>query len=308
VRRALGVLVVAGVVVIALGWDTRFLAQFSTATTAATEQQLIERLGQRPDSTASAETRIAPPMTGATHWLNSAPLNDAMLRGKVVLVDFWTYSCINCLRTLPYLKAWDERYRAQGLVIIGVHSPEFSFEKTGQRRTAIATGIRTPVALDNLSLWRISERYWPAHYLIDGKAGFSPISAGNTTSREQHPLPARPERAGRDHQSKARRSRGQTPETPRPRQADSFAARSVMRDAGAATASPPARGAWALSGTAWWNAKRSSRAGRAQRCLNFKARKVFTVLARPVASRCVSRLLNSEAMKQCGQVRRRALP
>jgi cytochrome c biogenesis protein CcdA len=113
VRRVLGVAVVAAVIVIASGWDTRFLAQFTSANTSVTEQRLIARFTNSTDGAAAADTRRAPPLIGATQWLNSPPLNDEMLRGKVVLVDFWTYSCINCLRTLPYLKAWDEKYRAR---------------------------------------------------------------------------------------------------------------------------------------------------------------------------------------------------
>ena len=114
-----------------------------------------------------------PPLSGATQWLNSPPLSSEMLRGKVVLVDFWTYSCINCLRTLPYLKAWDEKYRAQGMVIIGVHSPEFAFEKD-PRNVAQAVrdlGISYPVAMDNqYNIWNAySNQYWPAHYLIDAQ-------------------------------------------------------------------------------------------------------------------------------------------
>ncbi len=172
VRRALGVLVVAGVVVIALGWDTRFLAQLTAANTTSAEQRLIERLGPRPESAGSG-ARMAPPIAGATHWLNSPALDDAALRGKVVLVDFWTYSCINCLRTLPYLKAWDAKYRDQGFVLIGVHSPEFAFEKDlgNVERAVRELGIAYPVALDNdYSIWNAYEnRYWPAHYLIDAQ-------------------------------------------------------------------------------------------------------------------------------------------
>ncbi len=173
VRRALGVAAVASVIVIALGWDTRFLARFTSANTTATEQKLIEHLAQRSDKAEAGEARMAPPMTGATHWLNSPPLTDAMLRGKVVLVDFWTYSCINCLRTLPYLKAWDDKYRDKGLVIIGVHAPEFVFEKDLQNveKAVQEFGIRYPVALDNrYAIWNAYEnRYWPAHYLIDAQ-------------------------------------------------------------------------------------------------------------------------------------------
>ena len=170
IRRALGVAVVLGVAVIALGWDTRFLSQFTFLNTAKTEQQLIAKL-DKPSSTQRAATEMMPPLDGATQWLNSPPLTAAMLRGKVVLVDFWTYSCINCLRTLPYLKAWDRKYRDQGLVIVGVHAPEFAFEKDA-RNVEMAVrdlGLTYPIALDNkYAIWNAySNEYWPAHYLID---------------------------------------------------------------------------------------------------------------------------------------------
>jgi thiol-disulfide isomerase/thioredoxin len=171
VRRGLGVAVVVGVAVIALGWDTRFLSQFTLLSTAGTEQKLIDKLAQRSDAPMVADTRQAPPLNGATQWLNSPPLSAQMLRGKVVLVDFWTYSCINCLRTLPYLKAWDEKYRAQGLVIIGVHAPEFAFEKdvNNVENAVHDLGITYPVAIDNqYTIWNaFQNKYWPAHYLID---------------------------------------------------------------------------------------------------------------------------------------------
>jgi len=172
-RRTLGVTVLAGVVVIALGWDTRFLAQFSFLSTADAEQRLIAQLAYKPDVESAANSRIAPPLSGATQWLNSLPLTDEMLRGKVVLVDFWTYSCINCLRTLPYLKAWDEKYRSRGLVIIGVHAPEFAFEKDQQNveKAIRDLAITYPVAMDNqFAIWNAyKNEYWPAHYLIDAQ-------------------------------------------------------------------------------------------------------------------------------------------
>jgi len=176
VRRALGVAVVAGVVVIALGWDTRFLASVTTSNTTAAEKQLIARLGQpsQPSAAAgSSDLGMAPPLAGASAWLNSWPLTNEMLRGKVVLVDFWTYSCINCLRTLPYLKAWDDKYRADGLVIIGVHSPEFVFEKDlhNVEQAVRELGIKYPVALDNeYAIWNAYQnQYWPADYLVDAQ-------------------------------------------------------------------------------------------------------------------------------------------
>jgi cytochrome c biogenesis protein CcdA/thiol-disulfide isomerase/thioredoxin len=115
----------------------------------------------------------APDFTGTQRWFNSQPLSLAGLRGRVVLIDFWTYTCINCIRTLPYLKAWDARYRKAGLTIVGVHSPEFSFEKeAGNVQRAIASfGIRYPVVQDNnLATWSAwGNQYWPAEYLIDAR-------------------------------------------------------------------------------------------------------------------------------------------
>jgi methionine-S-sulfoxide reductase len=112
-----------------------------------------------------------PELKGATTWLNSKPLTKAALRGKVVVIDFWTYSCINCLRALPYINAWYERYKDSGLVIIGVHSPEFDFEKDSANvRMAIGKfGIAYPVAMDSdMALWNaFHNRFWPAHYFID---------------------------------------------------------------------------------------------------------------------------------------------
>ena len=113
----------------------------------------------------------APDFAGIAAWLNSPPLTMAGLRGKVVLIDFWTYSCINCVRTLPYLKAWDRKYRRDGLVIVGVHAPEFRFEtRRDNVQAAVARyGIQYPVALDSsLRTWsNFHNQYWPAHYLID---------------------------------------------------------------------------------------------------------------------------------------------
>ncbi len=114
-----------------------------------------------------------PPLDGAVQWLNSPPLTAAGLKGKVVLVDFWTYSCINCLRAIPYVEAWAQKYKDQGLVVIGVHAPEFAFEKNVDNvKKAIADlGITYPVAIDNnYAIWRaFDNEYWPAHYFIDAQ-------------------------------------------------------------------------------------------------------------------------------------------
>lgn len=114
-----------------------------------------------------------PSLAGATSWLNSPPLTTESLRGKVVLVDFWTYSCINCLRALPYVETWYDRYKDHGLVVLGVHSPEFAFEKDpgNVAKAAKDLSVRYPVALDNAyAIWRgFDNHYWPAHYFIDAK-------------------------------------------------------------------------------------------------------------------------------------------
>ena len=113
----------------------------------------------------------APEFKGINIWLNSPQLTIQDLKGKVVLVDFWTYSCINCIHTLPHVTDWDQKYRNQGLMIVGIHTPEFEFEKTQDNvKTAIAKyGIHYPIALDNqYATWRnYNNRYWPAFYLID---------------------------------------------------------------------------------------------------------------------------------------------
>ncbi|CRL50716.1 cytochrome c biogenesis protein DipZ [Pseudomonas sp. SIMBA_041] len=192
VRRGLGAAMLAGVAAIALGLDTGILARVSTASTGGIEQALVGRLaGKSPNNSgammaaggamkasdkASGALPIEgnlPALDGAVQWLNSPPLTAQALKGKVVLVDFWTYSCINCLRTLPYVKAWAEKYRDQGLVVIGVHAPEFAFERdVGNVTKAMKDlGINYPVAIDNdYKIWRaFNNEYWPAHYFADAQ-------------------------------------------------------------------------------------------------------------------------------------------
>jgi thiol-disulfide isomerase/thioredoxin len=112
-------------------------------------------------------------LSSATEWINSPPLTAEGLQGRVVLVQFWTYSCINWIRTLPYVRAWDQKYRDRGLVVIGVHAPEFEFERqlANARWGAEHFGVDYPVAVDNdFAIWRaFGNQYWPALYLIDGQ-------------------------------------------------------------------------------------------------------------------------------------------
>ncbi|HEY6048921.1 MAG TPA: cytochrome c biogenesis protein DipZ [Sphingomicrobium sp.] len=185
IRQVLGALVLVGVAAIALGLDTRVLAKFSSAQTAALESGLAQKLGvsrqmneSRARTNAMGELVLPvegtlPPLDGLGPWFNSPPLTHEQLKGKVVVIDFWTYSCINCLRSLPYLKAWDEKYRKDGLVIVGVHAPEFAFERepANVARAVQDLGIRYPVALDNgYQLWNaLHNQYWPAHYFVDAQ-------------------------------------------------------------------------------------------------------------------------------------------
>jgi thiol-disulfide isomerase/thioredoxin len=132
----------------------------------------------------------APEFTGIEKWLNSEPLTMQQLRGKVVLVDFWTYTCINCINTLPYVKSWHQKYKDQGLVVVGVHTPEFPFERsTDNVKTAIKRfDIRYPVAQDNrYATWdAYNNRYWPAVYLIDkkGRVAYTHFGEGQYAQTE----------------------------------------------------------------------------------------------------------------------------
>jgi cytochrome c biogenesis protein CcdA/thiol-disulfide isomerase/thioredoxin len=183
IRRALGVAVIMGVVAIALGWDTNLLTRFSFVNTSKAEAHLINALGPEkaavvPGNAAGSQIVLAdegpmPDLNGAIAWINSPPLTRDSLRGKVVMIDFWTYSCINCLRTLPYVEAWAAKYKDAGLVVIGVHTPEFAFEKDeGNVEKAVRDlKVTYPVAIDSdYKIWQaFNNEYWPAHYFIDGK-------------------------------------------------------------------------------------------------------------------------------------------
>jgi cytochrome c biogenesis protein CcdA/thiol-disulfide isomerase/thioredoxin len=205
IRRALGIAALLAVVAIAMGWDTGVLTRLSSVSTARLEQGLLDALpGQQP-AAGSAMMMAAnvqagaplpvegtlPSLAGATGWLNSPPLTAEELRGKVVLVDFWTYSCINCLRALPYVREWEQRYGDHGLVVIGVHAPEFAFERNlgNVQRAVKDLKIDYPVAIDNeFAIWRgFNNRYWPAHYFIDaeGRIRAHHFGEGNYAQSEQ---------------------------------------------------------------------------------------------------------------------------
>jgi cytochrome c biogenesis protein CcdA/thiol-disulfide isomerase/thioredoxin len=206
IRRALGVAVLLAVVAIVFGWDSTVLTRLSLNGTNSLEQSLIDKInpqaapggsmsmamsnsnmamsngkgdghammmsGAKPTGELPVEGEI-PSFSGATLWLNSPPLTAESLRGKVVVVDFWTYSCINCLRALPFVESWYQKYKDHGLTVIGVHAPEFAFEKdpANVRRAVADLKIAYPVALDNdYAIWQaFNNQYWPAHYFIDAQ-------------------------------------------------------------------------------------------------------------------------------------------
>ncbi len=198
IRRVAGVAVLAGVAAIALGLDTGVFSRFSYGASSKLEDFLVEGSTKRASEPTSRVDESASParampavyressqspklpvegtmpiFAGATEWINSPPLEVEDLRGKVVLVDFWTYSCINCLRTLPYIRGWADKYKDQGLVVIGVHSPEFSFEKSSSNvhRALQDLRISYPIAVDSdFSIWRsFNNHYWPALYFVDAQ-------------------------------------------------------------------------------------------------------------------------------------------
>ncbi|WLG93500.1 cytochrome c biogenesis protein DipZ [Pseudomonas sp. FP198] len=200
-RRATGVLVLLAAVAIGSGADDRLLAATSSQQSASLEKSLLENVPKAIDYMVSkAEASSLPPLdaqgampslAGAVQWLNSPPLNSESLRGKVVLVDFWTYDCINCQHTLPYVNGWAKKYEKDGLVVIGVHTPEYGYEKIidNVREQVRKLDIRYPVAIDNqYSIWRaFSNQYWPAHYFIDakGQVRYSHFGEGRYAEQEQ---------------------------------------------------------------------------------------------------------------------------
>src|SRR5204862_6805018 len=210
VQRAVGVVMVLTALAVATDLDVRFQTTLAThfpsfvvdptrgiERSSAAQRRLAQLRGRpRFDPTASARPAAdvmlpvlgtAPDFVGTQRWFNTAggrPLTLAALHGKVVLVDFWTYTCINCLRTLPYVKAWSERYRRDGLVVVGVHTPEFQFEHDASNvaEAIRANGLHYPVAQDNdYATWNAwDNQSWPAKYLIDaqGRVRYAHIGEG----------------------------------------------------------------------------------------------------------------------------------
>ncbi|KAA5844792.1 cytochrome c biogenesis protein DipZ [Pseudomonas chlororaphis] len=200
-RRAAGYLVLLAVVAIGSGVDDRLLASTSSQGGAALEQgllksvpkaldYLIDKAGAAPVETLPNKGPM-PSLSGAVQWLNSPLLDAEALRGKVVLVDFWTYDCINCQHSLPYVNAWAKKYAKDGLVVIGVHTPEYAFEKVidNVKAQVRKLDIGYPVAIDNdYAIWRaFDNQYWPAHYFIDarGQVRYSHFGEGSYEAQEQ---------------------------------------------------------------------------------------------------------------------------
>jgi cytochrome c biogenesis protein CcdA/thiol-disulfide isomerase/thioredoxin len=205
IRRALGAAVLVGVVAISFGWDTGVLRRLSLTSTSGIEQKLVDKFhpvayakmdGGAGEAAAAPALELKregpmPSLDGAVKWLNSPALSTEQLKGKVVVIDFWTYSCINCLRSVPYTEAWWEKYKDSGLVVIGVHTPEFAFEKdVGNVQKSLGDlKITYPVAVDsNYAIWNaFHNEYWPAHYLIDaeGQIRYHHFGEGKYDESEQ---------------------------------------------------------------------------------------------------------------------------
>lgn len=199
VRRVLGAAVLAGAAMVWLGADAGLLTRLSSTGTNVLEQGLIAGLRHAPVPPARAAESATPssalpsPLNSlfeTRQWLNTPPRPED-LRGKVVLVNFWTYSCINCLRTLPHVRAWAEKYRDRGLVVIGVHTPEFAFEKnaTNVLKASVALGVSYPIVVDNdFAIWRaFDNQAWPAIYFIgaDGRVRHHSLGEGDYGQSER---------------------------------------------------------------------------------------------------------------------------
>ncbi len=321
IQKAFGALMVVSAFALFTGIDRRFQSFLLTAfpgygagLTAIEDNEAVRaalegRSGAVPRIAvigAEAGRNEAPdPLTlGSGVWLNSPPLTLEGLKGKVVLVDFWTYSCVNCVRTIPYLRAWHEAYVDSGLVIVGVHSPEFAFEKSESnlRKAMAELGVVWPVVQDNdFGIWRAySNRYWPAHYLYgrDGRlvsthfgegkyeeterlirkllaeesgarttGDFGRLSGALASSRVEGSRPVAEERSPETYLGYGRGKRFASPEDP-------------SRDRAAVYRLPAAlqNGQWAFSGT--WRIEKERSVGGAGSSLAFRfaAAKVYLVI------------------------------
>jgi cytochrome c biogenesis protein CcdA/thiol-disulfide isomerase/thioredoxin len=200
-RRGAGLAALVVAVTIASGSQSQLLAGTSSQGAAAVEQGVLSgvpklvdflvssvKAATAPDVSAKGEM---PSLSGAVQWLNSPALSKESLRGKVVLVDFWTFDCINCQRSIPYVNEWAKKYEKDGLVVIGVHTPEYPYERVvdNVRKNVAKLGLNYPIAIDNdYAIWRaFGNQYWPAHYIIDaqGQIRYTHFGEGAYDTQEQ---------------------------------------------------------------------------------------------------------------------------
>jgi len=181
-RRNLRAAVIVGLFSVASGRDSNSMSTTSFVDTVHAGERLIDPFPMRLRAVLAtsadprsllADNGTMPDLNGGVAWLNSTPVSSQSLRGKVVLVNFWTYTCINSLRALPYVKRWASKYQKSGLVVIGVHTPEFSFEKQQSNVGAALSDLHIsyPVVMDsNYRIWQdFNNQYWPAFYIVDAK-------------------------------------------------------------------------------------------------------------------------------------------
>lgn len=301
------ILVVVGLMIIT-GFDKKFqtwVAPYLPFDTTQLEGALlpanntqVQLDSNNPKTTFNIQPYEAPELQGIADWINTDPLTLAKLKGKVVLIDFWTYSCINCQRTQPYLNKWYDSYEKDGFVIIGVHAPEFAFEKvTNNVKKAVKDeGIRYPVALDNdFATWTAyNNQYWPAKYLIDkdGQIRYTHFGEGDYDKTEQA-IQTLLKESGKTIDTKIDKdanrvssSSGQTSETylgygraERFENSAQFKAEEVARYT---TASTVRSNYWSLGGDWQINSSQSIAKGKdSHLTLNFAAKEVYLVMDGP---------------------------
>lgn len=297
-RKLLGVIIIASVFLLI------FNANYFTSTTVAMRTHATNSLVNGLE-----HPYKAPEIAGIDAWINSSPLKINELKGKVVLIDFWTYSCINCIRTLPYLKDWYDKYHDQGLEIIGVHSPEFAFERNidNVKNAVLKDGIHYPVALDNgFATWQnFHNEYWPAHFLInkDGEVVYEHFGEGEydvTENNIRYLLGLNNLVTNIDNDEKY--SSQQTPETylgyERANQFVDTATIVKDRIANYQYLEPLAKNTWSLQGD-WiiYPDKIVASSAGASIKLHFNAGKVYAVMGSPTKAIDVLVLLNGEAVE-----------
>lgn len=236
-QRGIAVLFIIVGIFVATGWDKKvqtYLVEKDFFNIKLLEEKLVPENGSSSKSNSNTlvnKDRFnitaydAPELKNIAAWINSEPQTIESLKGKVILVDFWTYSCINCQRTQPYLNSWYDKYKDDGLVILGIHAPEFAFEKVTEnvQKAVIDASIKYPVALDNnFSTWQAYEnRFWPAKYLIDkdGQVRYTHFGEGEYNETEET-IQALLKESGQSvtdnleiNRSTSTVNRGQTPET-----------------------------------------------------------------------------------------------